>query len=449
MSELFRPNPPRRQFLRTMGAAGGTLMLGGVLPASRALAADVPAINLGQLVAMTGSAAEFGPYYRDAVKLAIDQINTAAQQVFGGPIIANQVTADSATLPTTGVEAARQMINTQHTPAVICCWSSGVTVAVATSATLPSRVLQIGNGTTSPLVTVLPEDSELDLLFRTSPSDLMQGIVAAQFANGEILPDVKYKKVSTIYINNPYGQGLSNAFAAAFKKRGGTVLAEVAHPEEVQPTYKSIVAQAMKGEPDMLFLPSYPAHTIAICKESRDTFNFTNWQFTDGNSSVDIIKEVGASDMEGRYGTAPGEDTSTESYKGFAASFKEGFGHDSFPPFTTTTYDAAMAAGLAMAAVVAKGQITDASKITGEVLRDELRAVSNPSGDMIDGGTQERVTAMVQALKDGKDINYNGVGGPVDFDEFGDVITPVNIWQYQGNELKTIQMVRAADIPAE
>ena len=448
MSNLFRPSAPRRQFLLSMGAAGSTLMLGGLLPASRAFAADVPAINLGQLVAMTGSAAEFGPYYRDAVKLAIDQINTAAKQVFGGPIIANQVTADTGTLPTTGVEAARQMINTQHTPAVICCWSSGVTVAVATSATLPSRVLQIGNGTTSPLVTVLPEDNDLDLLFRTSPSDLMQGVVAAQLASGEILPDVKYKKVSTIYINNPYGQGLSNAFAAAFKKRGGTVLAEVAHPEEAQPTYKSMISQALKGDPDMLFLPSYPAHTIAICKESRDTFNFTNWQFTDGNASVDIIKEVGPSDMDGKYGTAPGEDTSTESYKGFAASFKDAFGHDSFPPFTTTTYDAGLVAGLAMAAVVAKGQITDASKITGEVLRDQLRTVSNPPGEMIDGGSQERVTAMLQALKDGKDINYNGVGGPVDFDDAGDVITPVNIWQYEGNEIKTIKMVRAADIPS-
>ena len=83
----------------------------------------------------------------------------------------------------------------------------------------------------------------------------------------------------------------------------------------------------------------------------------------------------------------------------------------------------------------------------GEVLRDQLRTVSNPPGEMIDGGSQERVTAMLKALKDGKAINYNGVGGPVDFDEFGDVITPVNIWQYQGNELKTIKMVKATDIP--
>ena len=113
-------------------------------------------------------------------------------------------------------------------------------------------MLQVGNGTTSPLVSVLPEDAEADLLFRTSPSDALQGVVAAQLAAGELIDGYKFAKVSTIYINNPYGQGLSNAFAAAFKARGGEVLAEVAHPEEVQPTYRSQLQAALQGEPDLL-----------------------------------------------------------------------------------------------------------------------------------------------------------------------------------------------------
>lgn len=446
------PTPPasRRQFLTTLGVAGGSLAFSSAFPFARAMAAGTPpAINLGQVLPMTGSAAEFGPYYRDAVGLAVSQINTAAKEVFGGPIIANHVTADSATLPTVGVQAARQMADTQHTPVIINGWSSGVTVAIATSVTIPSGILQIGNGTTSPLVTVLPADAKADLLFRTSASDAMQGVVAAQFVNGEIDPNYKFEKVATIYINNPYGQGLSNAFAQAFTKRGGKVLAEVPHPEEVQPTYKSMLSQALKDKPDLLLIVSYPAHTIAICKESRDTFNFTKWQFTDGNASVDIIKEVGVSDMEGQYGTAPGEDTSTQSYKDFAKTYLETYKYDHFPPFTTCSYDAGMVAGLAMAAVVAEGAVTDASKITGSVLRDQLRNIANPPGDMIDGGDQARVTAMLQALKDKKEINYNGVAGPCDFDKNGDVITPVNIWKYSGDKIETVKMVAAKDIPAE
>ncbi len=447
MSDQPHSSQSRRQFLVSLGAASSTLMLSGTLPMQRAWAADKPpTINLGQVAPMTGSAAEFGPYYRDAVQLAINHVNQAATEVFGGPVIAKLVTVDSATLPTTGVQAARQMVDTQHTPIVICGWSSGVTVAVATSVTIPSGVLQIGNGTTSPLVSVLPADAKADLLFRTSASDAMQGVVAAQLVNGEIDPNYKFKKVATIYINNPYGQGLSNAFTAAFKHRGGEVLAEVPHPEEVQPTYKSMLSQALKDKPDLLLILSYPAHTIAICKESRDTFNFTKWQFADGNASIDLIKEVGASDMDGQYGTAPGEDTSTQSYKDFAKNFQADFKHDQFPPFTTCSYDAGLLACLSMAAVVAKGA-TDGSKITGAMLRDQLREVSGAPGEMIDGGDPGRTLEMLKALKAGKQINYNGAAGPCDFDKNGDVITPINIWKYTTEDIETVKMVAAKDIP--
>src|SRR5690606_22727193 len=271
-------------------------------------------------------------------------------------------------------------------------------------------------------------------------------VVAAQFVNGEIDPNYKFKRVATIYINNPYGQGLSNAFAAAFKKRGGTVLAEVPHPEEVQPTYKSMLSQALKDKPDLLLILSYPAHTIAICKESRDTFNFTKWQFADGNASIDLIKEVGASDMDGQYGTAPGEDTSTQSYKDFAKNFQADFKHDQFPPFTTCSYDAGLLACLSMAAVVAKGA-TDGSKITGAMLRDQLREVSGAPGEMIDGGDPGRTLEMLKALKAAKQINYNGAAGPCDFDKNGDVITPINIWKYTTEDIETVKMVAAKDIP--
>lgn len=448
MSDRSHVPTSRRDFLVSVGAAGGAVALTSAFPLQSAWAAGAPpAINLGQVSTMTGSAAEFGPYYRDAVQLAVNHVNAAAKEVFGGPIIANHITVDSATLPTTGVQAARQMIDTQHTPVVICGWSSGVTVAVATSVTIPSGVLQIANGATSPLISVLPANQKADLLFRTCASDAMQGVVAAELVNGQIDPKYKFKTVSTIYINNPYGQGLSNSFAAAFKKRGGTVLAEVPHPEEVQPTYTSMLQQALKDKPELLLIVSYPAHTIAICKESRDTFKFTNWQFVDGNSGVDIIKQVGESDINGHLGTAPGEDTTTASYKDFTKNFKTDFKYDHFPPFTTNSYDAGLTAGLALAKVIANGA-TDASKITGTALRDQLRVVSNPPGDMIDGGDPGRVLEMLKMIKAGKKINYNGVAGPCDFDKHGDVITPINIWKYSGDQIETVKTIAAKDIPA-
>jgi ABC-type branched-subunit amino acid transport system substrate-binding protein len=449
MSDQTSTPKSRRQFLQSVGATGGMMMIGGMLPLHRALAAGgPPAINLGQVLPMTGSAAEFGPYYRDAVRLAVDQINTAAKEVFGGPIIANHVTADSATLPTVGVQAARQMVDTQHTPIIINGWSSGVTVAIATSVTIPSGVLQIGNGTTSPLVSVLPADAKADLLFRTSASDAMQGVVAAQFVNGEIDPNYKFKKVATIYINNPYGQGLSNAFAAAFEKRGGKMLAEVAHPEEAQPTYRAQITAALKDNPDVLLLPTYPSHTAQILKECRDIFGYTSWQFTDANRSKDVLDAVGGADLAGKLGTVPSADPESPSYKTFAEAYRTATDQDRIPPFTETTYDAAMVIGLALAKLVADGT-TDASKVTGRALADQLRPIANPPGESIVGGSQDAITKALQLLKEGTDINYVGAGGSVDFDDNGDVKTPVAIWQFTEDGDENIKIVPADEIASE
>ncbi|NYT61809.1 ABC transporter substrate-binding protein [Alcaligenaceae bacterium] len=435
----------RRKFFISIGAAGGAVVLSSAFP-GRSYAAAPPAINLGQIAPMTGAAAEFGPYYRDAVQLAVDQINKAAKQVFGGDIIARHITVDTSTLPTVGVQAARQLVDSDKVPAIIGEWSSGVTVAVATSVSIPSGVLQVANGATSPLITVLPADAKADLLFRTTASDALQGVVAAQLINGEIIKDYKFKTVSTIYINNPYGQGLSNSFAKSFEHRGGKVLAQVPHPEQVQPTYKSELATALKDKPDLLLAVSYPAHTAVFIKESRDIFSYTSWEFTDGNASLDVVQAVGASSLDGKLGTAPGEDTTTAAYQDFAKNFKAAYKYDNIPPFTASTYDAAMAIGLALAKVIANGA-TDAAKITGVALRDQLRVVCNPPGEEIEGGDDGRILEMLKLIKAGKKINYTGAAGPCDFDEHGDVITPINIWKFSGGKIETIKTMPAAQIP--
>ena len=447
MSDQRLKDVGRRRFIVTVGAMGGVATMGAVLPRP-VLGQGAPlSVPIGQIVPFTGSAAEYGNFYRDAAQLAVDQVNAAATEVFGGPIISRLITEDSNTLPTPAIDAARKLVEADGVPAVIAEWSSGVTVAVATSVTIPAGVLQVANGATSPLISVLPEDAEAGLLFRTSPSDALQGVVAAQLAAGELIDGYKFSKVSTIYINNPYGQGLSNAFAAAFKARGGTVLAEVAHPEEVQPTYRSQLQAALQGEPDLLFLPTYPAHTAAIVKESRDIFSFTSWQFTDANRSNEVQFAVGAADLAGKLGTVPSADPESESYKSFAAAYTAAFNHDRIPPFTETTYDAAMVIALALAKAVADGAV-DASEISGRVLADNLRPIANPEGQQVVGGSQEAITEALKLLKDGQDIAYVGAGGTVDFDENGDVKTPIAIWKFTEDGTETVEIIPAEEIPS-
>ncbi len=434
----------RRRFLQTTALAGGVFVVGGT--ASMRVLAAPPQIKLGQIAPMTGSAAEFGPYYRDAAHLAVQHINAAAKEVFGGPLISEIITEDTNTQPTPAIESARKLVESDGVPAYVGAWSSGVTTATATSVALPNNVLQISNGSTSPLISVLPEDENKDLLFRTTSPDTLQGVVDAQLAAGEIIDGHKFKTASTIYVNNPYGQGLSNAFARSFQLRGGTVHAQVPHPEEVQPTYSSQLAAALKDKPDILFCASYPGHTATFLKECRDTFDFTTWLFVDGNKSEQVVEAVGAETLAGSYGTAPGQDTDNPAYQAFKKAYSEDFGRDRVPPFTASAYDAAVTIGLAMARAVAGG----ASDFTGTVLRDNLRPVSNPPGESVTGGSVDGLIKAMQTIKDGGDVDYSGPSGTVDYDDAGDVKTPVEVWQFtEDGQIKTVELRGTDQIPGE
>lgn len=447
MSHTSQPGA-RLRGMRASAILGGCA-LGAALATGAASAQDAPpAISVGQIAPFTGAGAEFGEFYRDGAALGVDHINAATEEALGGPVIGEHLSEDTNTLPTPAIEAARQLVEVEGVPAIIGGWSSGVTVAVSTSVTIPNEVLQISNGSTSPLISVLPEDREADMLFRTTASDALQGVVAAQLARGEIFDDYSVESASTIFINNPYGQGLSNAFARSFQARGGTVLAQVPHPEESQPTYTSQLAQAYQGEPEMLFAASYPGHSATFLQEARDIFEHTHWQFVDGNRSAEVIDAVGAEDLEGRYGTAPGQDPSLPGFENFAAAFEEAYGHDRIPPFTESAYDAAILIGLATVKAIADGH-DSVEAITGTVLRDRLREVANPPGKEIVAGDAESLLAGIEAIMNGEDVAYTGAAGPADFDANGDVITPIAIWRYTDGDTETVQIQSPEEIPEE
>lgn len=432
----------RRRFLQTTAAAGSALAIGGA--PLRVKAEPPPTFPLGMIEPFTGSAGEFGPFYRDAAKLAVEDVNNAAKQVMGGPIISEMIVENSNTLPTPATQAARKLVNVNDVPAIICGWSSGVTVAVATSVTIPNEVLQVGNGCTSPLISVLPKDRQADLLFRTTAPDTLQGVVAAQLTAGELVDGYKHQTAAVTYINNPYGQGLANAFARSFQLRGGIVQAMVPHPGKVQPTYTAPLAIALKNNPDVLFIASYPGQSITICKESRDIFDYTSWQFCDGNASTKVLEAVGADTLAGQLGTAPGSNKSLKSYQHFAERFKKRFGYDHIPPFTASAYDAAATIGLAAVQVINQGE-----QITGPNLSDSMRPVTNKPGKEVFGAIPESMTEAVELIANGKNTDYIGAVGRIDFDKQGDVKVPIEIWKFTEDTIDTVKLILPQNIPAE
>lgn len=437
LAKLGKGRITRRDFLKGLGLTAGAVALSSTF--SFRGFAQPPVVKVGATFPFTGTGGEFGPVYKNTAELCVRQINEAASQVFGGPIM-EIIIEDDATTPSIGVDRARKLVEVDGVPVLVSTWSSGVTIAIAESVTMPARVLHIVPIATSPLIAILPADRD-DLLFRTDGSDALQGVVAAQLAVGEIIPDYKFKTAATIYVNNPYGQGLSNVFARSFQLRGGIVTAQVPIPDEVQPTYTSELALALKDKPEVMLPMVYPGHGTVLLPESRDIFNYTSWQFCDALKSLEVFNALGGDLLAGKLGTVQAADYERASFRQFAEDYKEAYGEPPPYPYMDTTYDAVAAAGLAIGKAVA-----DDVEITPFNLRDRLRPTANPPGEVVSVGEFLNAFGL---MKEGKDIDFSGAAGEVNFDEFGEVVTPIEIWKFTKTGIEREALRRAEEIPPE
>lgn len=389
---------------------------------SGAMAED---IKVGTLMPSTGPLKEFGPNCENGVKLA-------AKQMAAAGFTMKLIHEDSETAAIPATNAAKKLVEIDGVVAIIGALASGVTVPVAESVTCPSEVIMISPASTSPLITVLPADSTKDFLFRTCPSDALQGVIAGRLA-------ASYNKTaSVLYVNNPYGQGLAEQFKRSFEKRGGKVLAMVPHDEKAAESYTAELRKALAGNPDRLCAFSYPEHAKVYCKEAIEFFKYGRFLFCDGTKSEDIAKALGARRVEGQRGTAPGA-AKGKSYDIFIADYKTEFGRLPPLPFITNAYDGAAVVGLAAYAAKVKGL-----PLTSKNIRDNLRAVANPPGEVIQVGEFQKAFDL---LKQGKEINYEGAAGSVDFDGHGDVVTPIEVWKYHNGEPVTVSL--EYEIPKE
>jgi ABC-type branched-subunit amino acid transport system substrate-binding protein len=384
-----------------------------------ALSAPAAEIKIGTLLSHTGPLKEFGPNLQNGVVLAAKQMKAAGFEI-------ELVHEDSETSAIPATNAAKKMVEINKVVAIIGALSSGVTVPVAESVTIPAGVILISPASTSPLITVLPSDQKRDFLFRTCPSDALQSVVAGKLA-------ASYNKTaSVLYVNNPYGQGLAEGFKKSFEKMGGKVLAMVPHDEKAAESYNAELKKALAGNPDRLAAFSYPDHAKIYLKESLEFFKFGRFLFCDGTKSQDIVKALGVKAVANQMGTAPGTAGGTP-FVTFSADYKVEYGKLPPLPFITNAYDGAAVVGLAAYAAKVKGL-----PLTSANIRDYLRIVANPPGEVIMPGEFKKAFDL---LKQGKPVNYEGAAGSVDFDKNGDVITPIEVWRYnRKGEIVTVRV---------
>lgn len=391
-------------------------------------------IKIGSLMSLTGGLAPFGPPIDYGARLAAAQINGAGG-IFGRMV--EIVTRDTGTAAAVGRDAATKLIEIDRVPAIVGALSSGVTVG-SSSVSIASGVVQISPASTSPQLTDL-EDK--DFVFRTCPSDALQGVV-----QGAVAANQGYKTASVLFVNNPYGKGLAENFKASFEKRGGKVIAMVPYEGE-KPSYRGEVEAAIKGNPDVLNVIAYPVDGNKQLVEAVEIGYKGEYIFPDGMKG-DAVSGGPAKDyIDGSLGTAPGALDVAEAalfehdYKAFLA--QEGLSDKEISdavtiPFRMQAYDATALIALAIAKTGPKF-LNMSQREQGKAIRDNLRRVAQAPGTHV---KYNQFAKAFDLLGKGKNVNYQGASGPISFDKNGDVKqAAIEIWMVRKGKTISVWIV--------
>ncbi len=412
--------------MRSMSLASAILVAAG-LSATPALSADCD-ITIGLVMELTGPAGAYGQAGAKSVEMAFRDFNEAGG-VDGCKLVTD--TRDSQSQGNVAVDQATQLVNIGKVPVVIGGIISSVSIPILTSVTAPAGVVQVSPASSSPTLTELGKQGKTNgVFFRTITSDALQGTAAAKYAIDQGL-----KKLAIIHVNNDFGVNMVKEFSDAFTKLGGTITSTTPYNEK-QASYSAEATAAMAGEPEALYLVSYPVDGATVARAWISGGGPAKFLMNDGMNSSDFIEAVGAQYLNDAFGTSSGT-TSTKSTEYFNANYKSfsgGIKPDA--PAADRSYDAGAIVALA-AAKAGKGDAAAIKKAIPEVVAE--------GGEPIFAGKDEFAKALA-LIKEGKPIKYEGVIGPVTFDQYGDITGPFRLWRIKDGQVTTVGEMSAADV---
>jgi branched-chain amino acid transport system substrate-binding protein len=321
-------------------------------------------IKLGFMGPLTGDAASYGESIRKGVDLALGEANLKNVEI---------VYEDSKCEGKEAVSAINKLINIDGVSAIVGEVCSGATLAAAPIAET-NNVVMISASSTSPKIT-----KEGDYIFRTIPSDTLQGAYAARL----ITKDGK-KKLAILYSNEEYGVGFSEVVKRAFS---GEVVASEAF-ERGATDLRTQITKVKSAKPDaILVISNSPDASVAALKQIRE------------------LRVVGAK-IYGSEGLKGPEVAKTKEAEGitvtsvtagsfeFALKYQEEYNEEP-GPFAAQAYDAMSA----IARSIKKGAST------GTEVKNELYSMS-----------------------------FEGASGTISFDLNGDVLGNYEVYQLKKGE---------------
>ena len=257
-------------------------------------------------------------------------------------------------------------------------------------------------------------------LFRGSPMDSAQGAAALLHAQ-----NAGKGNVVLVATEAAGSQLQKNAAVKAADKLGIKVLGTV-DIQPNQPNYRSVVSKVAAMEPEAVIVFSAPADGGAFVKNAAEAGNSwfiigtSEWQepgfiSTATMTAVDKHQEV----VLAAFSNAEGDAWDYYEPRASGSQYAEAIG-DVSNSYAIQYYDLLVATALA---------IEKSGKLEAGTWTDAMYEVTSGSGDVV-----HTYADGIAALREGKDINYDGVTGTMDYTDTGVVAGLFGIFKWASEE---------------
>lgn len=358
-------------------------------------------LKIGTILPQSGALAFLGPPEEAGVALAVQDINEADLGITVEAIFrdSGDTTTDTATVSVTDLLS-------QDVSAIVGAASSGVSKTVIDQI-VAAGVVQFSPANTSPDFTTYADDN---LYWRTAPSDLLQGEVL-----GNLIAEDGAATLGMIVLNDAYGTGLAGALRATFEAAGGEVVAEELF-NEGDTSFDAQISALTAAAPDAIAVITFDQAKVVVPGLVGAGYPGNQLYFVDGNLA-DYSADFAAGLVEGAKGTLPGLDIAT------LGNFQERL-LEVDPELTEFSYAAESYDAVVLLALAALA----AGSTEGADIAAKLQEVSGGSGD---GEKATDFASAAQIILDGGVVDYDGVSGPITFDENGDPTeATIGVYQY-------------------
>jgi branched-chain amino acid transport system substrate-binding protein len=365
----------------------------------------------------------------NAIRLALDEINDRGA---AGKKLALNV-CDTAGDTAITSKQTEWLVNEKKIVALLTAGSAQTLAAAAI--TLPKEVLTMSSSGTSPELTKREDNTKLGLLWRTAPSDAIQGKVIANLLLND--PDLStVQKVGILYLDDAYGQGLFNVITETLGTRK-TVKA-VPYPRKTE-SIDAPLAQIDTFDPDITVLVGFEDDASRFIKRAATSTNMKagtghRWFFTDSAKDAALLSDSTVrGQIQGAYGTAPAQGAG-QAFSSFQSRFVAKYNADpSNFSFTSHAYDSMYLFGLG----VAYSQGTS-NTVTGLKMAEGLTKVSSGTSIQL---TSSNFTQAASELAANRSIDVEGASGSLMFDAAGEAPSPIELWQVEGSTFKSVRNV--------